>query len=120
LARASARVYKGGRVAERFFGPLPERGVWTAIGLTRGQFVAVLTLSVGLFLLVDGPLWAHLDDRHLTRIVVSYAAIPIAVVPALHRNGALRATTVVGASAVIALAKLLLTAGLLVAIALAR
>jgi hypothetical protein len=103
-----------------FFGSLPERGLWTAVGLTRGQFATILGLSVALFVLVDGPLWAHLRDGHTTRIAVSYGVIPPAVALALHRNRSARLPLVLGASAVIALVKLLLTAALLVVIALAR
>jgi hypothetical protein len=102
------------------FGPLPTHGIWTAVGLRRGQFLAVLTLSIVLFVLVDGPVWRHLRDGHLVRIAVSYGAIPPAVMAALARNGTLTPRLLVAASAVIALLKLVLTAGLLVAIALAN
>jgi hypothetical protein len=102
------------------FGPLPERGIWTAVGLARGQFLAILALSVALFLAVGGPAWRHLHDTHFTRIAVSYAAIPLAVTLALHRNRTLRPGLLLAASAVLAGLKLLLTAGLLVAFALAR
>lgn len=103
-----------------FFGALPERGLWTAVGLTRKQFAAILGLSVGLFVFVGGPLWAHLHDGHLARLAVSYGMIPPAVVLAFHRNGSVRLPLVLGASAVIALVKLLVTAGLMVVVALAR
>jgi hypothetical protein len=103
-----------------FFGALPEHGPWTAVGLTRGQFIAILALSVALFVLVDGPVWAHLRDGHTMRIAVSYGIIPPAVAVALRRNRSARLSLVLGASAVIALVKLLLTAALLVAIALLR
>ena len=102
------------------FGPLPERGIWTALALTRGQFLAILGLAVGLFLVVGGPLWSHLHDGHLKRIAVSYGVIPPAVILALVRNRAARTRAVLAASAVLALVKLVLTAGLLVAVALAR
>ncbi len=102
------------------FGPLPIHGVWTAVGLTRGQFVAILALSVALFVLVGGPVWTRLHDSHFTRLLVSYAAIPPAVWVALRRNGAARPATVFAASAVVALVKLVVTAGLLVVVALAR
>ena len=108
------------RTRGAFFGTLPARGPWTAVGLTRGQFLAILGLSVALFVLVDGPVWAHLRDSHLTRIVVSYGIIPPGVIVALRRNGCLRLSLLLAASAVIALVKLLVTAGLLVGIALAR
>ncbi len=120
---AIAARYKG-RVpspsGRPFFGRLPERGVWTAVELTRGQFVAILALSVGLFAFVDGPLWNHLHGSHFVRIAVSYGVIPPAVGLALHRNGAWRLPLLLGASALVALVKLLLTAGLVVLLALAR
>jgi hypothetical protein len=103
----------------RLFGPFPARGVWTALGLTRGQFLGILLLSVTLFVFVDGPLWAHVRDGHLTRIAVSYGIIPPAVAAALYRNRGFRPALLLGASTVIALVKLVLTAALLVAIALA-
>src|SRR5262249_51968249 len=103
-----------------FFGALPERGVWSAVGLTRGQFLAILGVSIALFLFTGGPLWAHLRDGHLARIGVSYGVIPPAAALALHRNGSVRWPLVLGASAVVALVKLVLTAGLLVVLAMAR
>ena len=104
----------------RFFGALPERGLWSAVGLTRGQFVGVLGLSVALFVFVGGPVWMHVHDGHLTRIAVSYGVIPPATAIALHRNHNARLPLLAGATVVIALLKLLLTAGLLVVVALAR
>jgi hypothetical protein len=103
-----------------FFGGLPERGPWTAVGLGRTAFLAILGISVALFVFVDGPVWAHLHDRHAARIAVSYGIVPVGVVVALRREGRLRPAAVAGATAVIALLKLVLTAGLLVALALAR
>jgi hypothetical protein len=103
-----------------FFGGLPERGPWTAVGLSRAQFLAILALSVGLFVFVGGPVWAHVHDRHFARIAISYGVIPVAVVGALHRNGTARPALVAGATLVIALVKLILTAALLVVLALAR
>jgi hypothetical protein len=102
-----------------FFGPLPERGPWTAVGLTRGQFVGILALSVGLFLLAGGPLWQQVHAGHLGRIVASYAVIPPAAALALARNGRLHPLTLLAASVVLALLKLVLTAVLLVLFALA-
>lgn len=104
----------------RLFGPLPTRGIWTPLGLTRDQFVAILLLSIGLFVVVGGPVWGHVHDRHFDRIAVSYAAIPLAVALALYRNARLGVLPVLVASAVIALVKLVATAGLLVVLALAR
>ncbi len=102
------------------FGPLPTRGIWTPLGLTRIQFLAILTLSLVLFVASGGPLWTHLHDRHFGRIVLSYGVIPLAVAAALHRNGRARPLPILVASAVIALVKLVLTAGLLVVLAIAR
>jgi hypothetical protein len=102
------------------FGPLPSRGIWTGLGLTRGQFFAILAVSVLLFVFVDGPLWMHLHDHHFARITVSYAFIPPAVGVALYRNGQARLLPIVVAAAVIAVIKLVLTAALLVVIGMAR
>jgi hypothetical protein len=103
-----------------FFGALPERGPWTGVALTRAQFLAVLTLSLALFVFVDGPVWLHVRDAHVGRIAVSYGIIPAAAAIALRRNRALTPARLVGATVVIALLKLLLTALLLVVLALAR
>lgn len=103
-----------------FFGSLPERGPWTAVGLTRGQFLAILGLSVALFLFVGGPVWAHVREGHAVRIAVSYGVIPVAAGVALRRNQRARLGLLVGATVVIGLVKLVLTATLLVVIALAR
>ena len=94
--------------------------MWTPLSLTRGQFLAILALSVLLFVFVGGPLWSHLHDSHFARIAVSYGAIPPAVGLALHRNGAWRLSLLVGASVVIAIVKLVLTAGLTVLLAIGR
>ena len=102
------------------FGPLPARGIWTPLGLSRRQFCAILGLSLALFLAVGGPLWSHLHDRHFWRLTLSYGIIPPAVAAALLRNGRVRLLPTIVASAVLALVKLVLTAGLLVALALAR
>jgi hypothetical protein len=104
----------------RFFGAFPERGIWTALGLSRAQFFAILGGSIALFAFVGGPVWTHVRDSHFARITVSYGAIPIAVAVALHRNGKARPLTIVVASAVVALLKLVATAALLVGLALAR
>ena len=73
-----------------------------------------------LFVFVDGPVWRHVHASHFRRITVSYGVIPIAVAAALLCNRRARLRLVLGASAVLALVKLVLTAGLLVALALAR
>jgi hypothetical protein len=103
-----------------FFGSLPKRGPWTGVGLTRGQFAGILGLSVALFVFVGGPVWTHLRDSHTLRIGVSYGIILPAVALALRRNGSASLPLVVGASALIAAVKLLVTAGLLVGVALGR
>ncbi len=103
----------------RLFGPLPVRGIWNAVGLERGQFLGILALSVALFLFVGGPLWRHLHEPHLSRVVVSYAVIPVAVAAALHRNGAGRVGTLVGGTLAVAALKLILTAGLVLALGVA-
>jgi len=103
-----------------FFGPLPTRGIWTALELTRGQFLFIVALSVALFVFIGGPLWAHAHDSHFWRINVSYAVIPVAVAGALFRNGRARLVPIIVATAVIALIKLVLTAALLVVIGLAQ
>jgi hypothetical protein len=100
-------------------GPLPVAGPWTALGLTRSQFLTIVGLSVGLFIIVGGPIWSHLHGTHLWRLVVSYAVIPPAVAWALRRNRSMGAVRVVVASGVLALLKLVLTAGLMVLVALA-
>lgn len=122
LEASAADRYKNGVASPTrtpFFGALPERGVWTAVGLTRGQFFAILGLSVALFVFVGGPVWAHLRGGHLARIAMSYGVIPPAVAFALRHNGSARLPLILGASVVIALVKLLLTAMLLVVVALA-
>ena len=103
-----------------FVGGFPERGIWTALGLSRAQFCGILAVSVLLFVVVGGPVWAHLHDSHFTRIAVSYGVIPAGVAAALYRNGSVRPLLVLAASGVLALLKLVVTAALLVAIALAR
>jgi hypothetical protein len=102
-----------------FFGGLPEHGIWTPLGLTRAQFVLILGLALALFLFVDGPAWQHVRASHFRRITVSYAVIPVAVTAALLWNHRARPMLVIGGTAVLAAIKLVLTAGLLVALAIA-
>ena len=102
-----------------FFGGLPEHGIWTPLGLTRTQFVLILALALALFVFVDGPVWQHVRASHFRRITVSYAVIPFAVLAALARNGRARPLLVLGASAVLAAIKLVVTAALLVVLAIA-
>jgi hypothetical protein len=58
---------------------VPRLGMWTTVGLTRGQFFAMLLLSILLFLLLDGPAWHHLHDSHTRRILGSYGVSSSAV-----------------------------------------
>jgi hypothetical protein len=102
------------------FGPLPTRGIWTALSLTRVQFLLILGGSIALFVVVGGPLWVHLHDSHFRRIAVSYAVIPPAVSVALYQNDKARLLLILTGSAVIALIKLVATAALLVVIGLAQ
>lgn len=102
------------------FGPLPTRGIWTALSLTRSQFLLILGGSITLFVVVGGPLWTHLHDSHFRRIAVSYAVIPPAVSVALYQNGKAHVLLIVTSSAVIALIKLVVTAALLVLIGMAQ
>jgi hypothetical protein len=104
----------------RLFGALPTRGIWTAFGLGRGQFAAILLVAVLLFIAVDGPVWEHLRDAHLRRIVVSYAVIPPAAALALAWNRTFGVRALVGASAVLGLVKLVITAALLALVTMAR
>lgn len=102
--------------AERFrlFAPLPVSGPWTALGLGRGQFLAILVGACLIYLFLGGPLWAHLRENDFVRISVSYLAIPLAVALAQRHNGTLKLTTWFAASGVIASLKLLATAGIAV------
>ena len=73
-----------------------------------------------LFAFVDGPVWRHVHAPHFWRITVSYTAIPATVAAALVWNRTPRVGLFLGASAVLALVKLVVTAALLVALALAQ
>ena len=101
------------------FGPLPVTGPWTGLGLSRRQFLGILGLSVVLFVVIGGPLWAHVRDGHVWRLAVSYGAIPPLVAWALHRNHTLTPWRMLAATGTLALLKLVLTAGLLMVVALA-
>jgi hypothetical protein len=111
-------IAPGGRGS--LLGGIPERGVWTALGLRRGQFLAILGGAVLVFLFLGGPVWRHVHDGHFARIVVSYAVIPPAVWVALRRNGSRGIVAVGVAATVLALIKLVVTAGLLAVLARAR
>lgn len=104
----------------RLFAPLPVSGPWTALGLGRGQFFAILIGACLIYLFVGGPLWSHLRQNDFVRIVVSYSAIPIAVALAQRSNGKLRLSTWFAASSVIAALKLLVTAGIAVVLGISR
>jgi hypothetical protein len=104
----------------RLFGSFPKDGIWTSLGLTRGQFLGVITGATVLFVFIDGPVWTHLHTSHLARIVWSYLMIPPAVAGLLYLNGKLRLGLFIAGSVVISLVKLVLTAVILVLIALAR
>ena len=91
--------------------------------MPRSREVAVGPLRLGgrrPFLFIGGPVWVHTHERHFWRIGLSYGAIPFAVALALYRNRSLRLGSFVAGSAVIALLKLVATAGLLVLIAIAQ
>jgi hypothetical protein len=100
------------RARSAWFAPLPREGFWTPLGLGRGQFFGILLASCAIFTLWGGPLWWHLREPHFGRLIVSYLLIPILVLAALLRNGRCRAGLFLGATVVLALLKLVLTAGL--------
>ena len=103
----------------RFLAPLPTTGVWTSLGLGRGQFLSIIAASCLLFLLWGGPLWQHLGERDFPRLATSYALIPLLVFAAQRWNGPVRWSLFAAASGVIAVLKLLLTAALDLVIGLA-
>jgi hypothetical protein len=103
----------------RLVGPLPATGPWTAVGLARGQFFAVLLTSLALFVWVDGPVWRHVRDTHFARIMVSYAVIPLGVAVALAWNRALGWRRLLGGTLVIGVTKLVVTAVLLAVLGMA-
>lgn len=103
-----------------FFGTFPTDGIWTTLGLGRRQFFAILALSLLLFVFIDGPVWRHVHAAHFRRITVSYAVIVPGVWAALAWNRTARLSQLLGAGAVLALVKLVVTAALLVALALAQ
>ena len=97
---------------------IPERGIWTSVSLSREQFFAILLVSILFFLFLDGPAWRHLRDSHTARIAGSYGIIPVLVALAQWQRGCLRLRPWVEASILISLIKLLVTAILLVMLAL--
>lgn len=102
----------GDRDRERLFAPLPVEGAWSAVGLTRGQFAAILVASTLLFLLWGRPLWQDPRGAHFGRLATSYSLIPALCAAALARNGKLGIPNFLGATGMIAFLKLIVTAGL--------
>ncbi|MBM4267772.1 MAG: hypothetical protein FJ144_14375 [Deltaproteobacteria bacterium] len=94
-----------------FFAPLPTRGPWTALGLSRGPFFAILAAACLVYLFWGGAVWSDVGESEFARIVVSYAVIPLGAAIALRREGHLSWAALLAASGVIAVSKLLLTAG---------
>lgn len=103
-----------------FFGALPTRGIWTAVELSRLQFLLILLVSVALFVFLNGPVWEHLREGHFARIILSYAAIPLMVLAAELYNRRGGPLVFVAAVLVIGFLKLVLTALLLMVLTLAR
>jgi hypothetical protein len=99
-----------------FFGSFPKRGVWTALGLTRIEFFVVLAVSVALFSLVDGPIWAHPGGNHFRRIAMSYLSIPLLLVANQLIRKKFDLTALLGGSIVIGVIKLVLTALIVLAV----
>ena len=94
-----------------WFAPFPRDGFWTSLGLTRFQFFAILAASCLTFALWGGPIWSHVGTGDFGRLASSYALIPVGVAAALRWNGKLRLSLFLGGAVVIAILKLLLTAG---------
>ena len=90
----------------RLVGPLPTTGPWTAVGLTRAEFFAILGLSVLGFVVIGGPVWRQPHGSHFVRIVASYGLIVPIVALVLRREHPFPAGRVLAASALLALAKL--------------
>lgn len=97
---------------------IPQQGIWTAVNLSREQFFAILLLSILLFLLLDGPAWRHLRDSHTVRIVGSYGIIPVLVAISQWKRHCVGLRPWLEASILLSLIKLLVTAVLLVVLAL--
>jgi hypothetical protein len=100
-------------------GPLPTHGPWSAVGLSRGWFFATLAIATGAFLMIGGPVWRDPHGDHFLRISLSYAVIVPLVVLGFARRRPFPIGSALAAIAVLALAKLVLTASLLGVIALA-
>ena len=100
-------------------GPVPTRGPWTAVGLPRGRFLAILAVSIAGFVLIGGPVWRDPHGDHFMRIALSYAVIVPLVLLAFRRRRPFPVGLAVAAIAMLALAKLVVTAVLLALVALA-
>lgn len=117
--RAAARISQLAKSMSAFVGPLPTHGPWTAVGLSRAQFALILGASIGVFLLLGGPVWTHLRGDHFARITVSYGLILPGVALAMRRRHPFPIGRALAASALIGLVKLVVTAALLAIIAIA-
>jgi hypothetical protein len=102
-----------------FVGPLPTRGPWTAVGLDRGWFFGILVIAVAGFAFIGGPVWRHPHADHFVRIALSYAVIVPLVGIAYGRRRPFPFGPALAAIGIIALVKLVITAALLAAIAMA-
>ncbi len=100
-------------------GPLPTRGLWTAVGLSRGPFLGILAVAVACFVLVGGPVWRDPHGDHFVRIALSYAVIVPLVVLAFRGRRPFPVGCATAAVLTIALVKLVVTALLLAVVALA-
>ena len=68
------------------------------------------------FLFIDGPLWSNLRENHFRRIIVSYVAIPMMVLVCHLRGAGFDLRRLFGATIVIGVIKLLVTAFLVLAL----
>jgi hypothetical protein len=100
-------------------GPLPTRGLWTAVGLRRGPFFTILAIAVLSFVVIGGPVWRDPHGDHLARVALSYVIIVPLVGFAFRRRRPFPTGQALAAIAVIALVKLVVTAVLLALVALA-
>jgi len=93
-----------------FFGAFPTSGIWNALSLSRGQFAGILLISIAAFVLIDGPIWRHLEANHFRRIVVSYLSIPLLILICQFTGGRVDLPALFGGSVVLGVLKLLATA----------
>ena len=103
----------------RFVGPLPTNGLWTAVGLRRGPFLAILAMAIACFAVIGGPVWRNPHGDHFVRITLSYAVIVPLVLIAFARRRPFPIGQAIAAIAVIGLVKLVTTAALLAVVTLA-